>query len=553
MQDRLRLASGMLLAVYVLCHFLNHMLGIVSIELQQSAAKILTLPWNRTILLGVLLAALVIHPLLSMVSLQRRRHLMLPSWQRAQIWLGLLIPPLLSPHLIKALMYTHHFNVDVDYHLVQLTLWIVDLSDGVTQIALFIVTWVHGCIGVWSWAHLKPWYAKWYKSLTAFAWSFPALALAGHVSSGMQIIREVNRNPDLPAEVMLKTGFTMDMIPDVMKMEKISYWVIFAMVLATIMFPMFRHFTLRVRKRGAQLYFADRQKLRINKGATVLEVLQTARIDHPSLCGGLGRCSTCRVRVGKGSDDLQPPSPLEQKVLERIKAPDDVRLACQIRPQEDLKIWPLLTPCVDQPDVFTSIDSRHGQELVVAVLFADLRGFTAFSEKRLPFDVLFVLNRYFRFMGTAIEEEGGRLDKFIGDGIMALFGLDGDPKKGCKNALKAAKAMGRELEKLNGSLADELDEPLRIGIGIHVGNVIVGEMGHGPARQLTAIGDTVNSASRLESLTKEHGAQLVVSQDVTQRAGIDMEDFPLMELNIRGRLDPLPARVVVALNELELE
>jgi adenylate cyclase len=553
MQDRIRLASGMLLAVYVLSHFLNHMLGTVSIELQQSAAKFLTTPWNRSPLLWVLLTALVLHPLFSMLTLQRRRHLILPAWQRAQIWLGLLIPPLLSPHLIKAFMYTHKFNVDVSYPLVQLSLWVVNLGDGAAQIALFIVTWVHGCIGVWSWAHIKPWYAKWHKSLTAFAWSFPALALAGHVSSGMQIIREVNRNSDLPGEVMLKTGFTMDMEPSVLEMVTISQFSIFTILIVTLMFPMVRHFMLRLQQRGAQLVFADKHKFRINKGATVLEVLQTARIEHPSLCGGLGRCSTCRVRVGKGSENLQPPSALEQKVLERINAPDDVRLACQTRPQEDLKAWPLLTPCADQPDVLTAVDSRHGQELVVAVLFADLRGFTAFSEKRLPFDVLFVLNRYFRFMGTAIEEEGGRLDKFIGDGIMALFGLDGDPQKGCQNALKAAKAMGRELEKLNYSLDDELDDPLRIGIGIHVGNVIVGEMGHGSARQLTAIGDTVNSASRLESLTKEHGAQLVVSQDVTQRAGVDMEDYPLMELNIRGRSDPLAARVVVSLHELVLE
>ncbi|MBF0446509.1 MAG: adenylate/guanylate cyclase domain-containing protein, partial [Magnetococcales bacterium] len=453
----------------------------------------------------------------------------------------------------KALMYTHQFNVDTSYPLVQLTLWVVSLGDGAAQIALFIVIWIHGCIGVWSWAHLQPWYAKWHKSLTAFAWSFPALALAGHVSSGMQIIREVNRNPDIPGEVMQKYGFTMDMVPSVMEIVTISQFSIFAIIIITLMFPMVRHFMLRLQQSGAQLIFADKQKLRIDKGATVLEVLQTARIEHPSLCGGMGRCSTCRVRVGKGSEDLQPPSHLEQTVLERINAPDDVRLACQTRPQEDLKIWPLLTTCVDQPDVLSAVNNRHGQELVVAVLFADLRGFTAFSEKRLPFDVLFVLNRYFRFMGTAIEEEGGHLDKFIGDGIMALFGLDGNAQKGCQNALKAAKAMGLELEKLNSSLADELDDPLRIGIGLHVGNVIVGEMGHGSARQLTAIGDTVNSASRLESLTKEHGAQLVVSQDVTDLAGIDMDDYPLMELNIRGRSDPLAARVVVALHELDLE
>jgi adenylate cyclase len=136
---------------------------------------------------------------------------------------------------------------------------------------------------------------------------------------------------------------------------------------------------------------------------------------------------------------------------------------------------------------------------------------------------------------------------------MALFGLDGNAKQGCKNALQAAKAMGSELEKLNDSLIDELDSPLRIGIGIHVGEVIVGEMGHGHARQLTAIGDTVNTASRLEGLTKEHKAQLVVSEAVSQLAGVALEEYPQQALTIRGRLDPLPARVVVNVHELLIE
>jgi adenylate cyclase len=423
MQSQIRLASGMVLAFYVLCHFTNHAFGIISIELQESAAPFLTHPWNRTLLLWPLLSALLVHPLLAMVSLQRRRHLILPRWQRIQIWLGLLIPPLLTSHLVKSLVYAHKFEVEASYPLVQLTLWVVSLGDGLLQILLFLTIWIHGCIGFWSWAHLKPWYATWRKRLAAFAWSFPAIALSGHISSGMQVRRGVLSNPQLPGEIQKKASFSMDMVPTVVEMVTTTQWIVTSMVVATLIFPMGRHFLLRLHQRGAQLFFADQHKLTVRKGATVLETLQTARIDHPSLCGGLGRCSTCRVKVGKGSESLKPPAPLEKQVLEHIKAQDDVRLACQIRPEQDLKIWPLLTPYVGQPDVLTTVDQRHGKELVVAVLFADLRGFTSFSEKRLPFDILFVLNRYFRFMGTAIEKEGGHLDKFIGDGIIRVLKL----------------------------------------------------------------------------------------------------------------------------------
>src|SRR5205814_7500895 len=134
---------------------------------------------------------------------------------------------------------------------------------------------------------------------------------------------------------------------------------------------------------------------------------------------------------------------------------------------------------------------------------ADIRGFTALSEGRLPYDIVFVLNRYFAAMGRAVESAGGRVDKFIGDGVMALFGVSNTPEEGCRQALAAARLMSVRLVELNEALRAELNEPLRIGIGIHAGSVIVGEMGYGSATTITAIGDAVNTASRLESLCKE--------------------------------------------------
>jgi len=111
-------------------------------------------------------------------------------------------------------------------------------------------------------------------------------------------------------------------------------------------------------------------------------------------------------------------------------------------------------------------------------------------------DVVFLLNRYFAVMGQGIESSGGRVDKFIGDGIMALFGIDGDPAKAFRHALAAAFRMSGRIDDLNRTFADDLPRPLRIGIGIHFGNVVLGEMGWGRATSLTAIGDCVNTASR---------------------------------------------------------
>lgn len=138
---------------------------------------------------------------------------------------------------------------------------------------------------------------------------------------------------------------------------------------------------------------------------------------------------------------------------------------------------PLLPPNANPRDGFAKAPSTQGEEQGIAVLFADIRDFTALSEQKLPYDVVFILNRYFRPMGEAIEGAGGRVDKFIGDGIMALFGVDESPEHGSATALQAARNMALRLDKLNDLLKADLPAPLRIGIGIHVGPAIIGEMG----------------------------------------------------------------------------
>jgi adenylate cyclase len=147
-------------------------------------------------------------------------------------------------------------------------------------------------------------------------------------------------------------------------------------------------------------------------------------------------------------------------------------------------------------------------------------------------------------MGHAVEEAGGRVDKFIGDGIMALFGIDEGAAAGCRNALEAARLMSLRLDELNREVAADIDTPLRMGIGIHVGPVIVGEMGYGPATQLTAVGDAVNTASRLETMSKEFECELVLSEEVATQAGTDLSAYPHHEVEIRGRRQPLGVRAV---------
>ena len=237
-------------------------------------------------------------------------------------------------------------------------------------------------------------------------------------------------------------------------------------------------------------------------------------------------------------------------MLDRVGAPPNVRLACQIRPTKPLEITPLLPANASPRDGHRKPAHLQGRDKEVAILFADIRAFTQFAETKLPYDVVFVLNRYFSAMGEAIAAAHGHLDKFIGDGVMALFGIETDSARGCRDAIAGARLMALKLRELNEALRNDLKEPLRIGIGVHVGPVIIGEMGYGQSTSLTAIGDAVNTASRLETLTKEYGAQLIVSRRVERYSGLDLGVHRSDEVEIRGRKEPMEIRVIDDAGEL---
>ena len=213
---------------------------------------------------------------------------------------------------------------------------------------------------------------------------------------------------------------------------------------------------------------------------------------------------------------------------------------------------PLLIPNVSLNQSLWKKTNYAGTDMDVAVLFADLRGFTAMAEDKLPYDVVFILNQYFQFMGHAIEAHNGHVDKFIGDAIMAVFGIKSDLDQACRDALAAARSMRFQLDRLNVQLEDELPAPLKLGCGIHCGHVIIGEMGYKEMNNLVAIGDATNTASRLESLTKDHDCDLVVSKAVLDTAGVSMNGAPSLTVELRGKQKPLEVYLVRDVKGMEV-
>jgi adenylate cyclase len=553
MVRRVRLTTGLVLFAYVATHLLNHTLGLVSLEAMETGRGWFLTLWRNPVGTAALYASLVIHFGLALWAIYIRRRMDYSFGEAAQLILGISIPALLALHFVGSRGAHELAGTNDTYTFVLLAQFKFSTVDAVwRQGAGLLAAWIHGCIGLTYWLRLKPFFPHWRFILFAAALLLPVLALLGYIDAGRAVLALAEsaewrraalaaiHPPDRAAQAVL------------LAIRDGIWWAVGGGVAMALAARVIRQAAERNRN-SIRITYPDGRGVSIPPGTTILEASRLGAIPHAAVCGGRRRCSTCRVRVTDGADALPAPSAEEQKVLDRIEAPPHVRLACQTRPAGDVSVMPLLPPTATAREGFARPGYLRGQEREIAILFADLRDFTRFSERKLPYDVVFVLNRYFAGMGAAVEGAGGHLDKFIGDGVMALFGIETDIAVGCRQVINAARLMGERLEELNRSLEHDLDEPLRIGIGIHVGHAIIGEMGYGQATSLTAVGDAVNTASRIEAMTKEYKAQLVLSEDVATRAGIDLDGFTTHELPVRGRMEPIRAVVKLRTSDLTEE
>jgi adenylate cyclase len=547
---KLRLATGLVLFAYVTLHLVNHVAGLWSLPVMDAVRGAMRALWWSIPGTVILYGSLAVHGILALYGLYLRRRLMLSFNEGLQVVLGLAIPLLLLGHVMDTRVAATFFDMQVDYLTTVLAQWHVDPMTGLRQLAALFAVWIHGCLGLYNWLFLKPWFARWRLTLFAFALLIPTLALTSWLDITRQALA-LNVDPAwfeaFKARVQWPGAAEGAAVERLMNIFTFGF---LGVLVLTLGLRFLR--TYWERWRGiVRLTYDGGKIVQFPHGHSILEASRTAVIPHASVCGGRGRCSTCRVRIIRGAENLPPASAAEQKVLDRVKAGAQVRLACQTRPRGgEVEVMRLLPASAEAADGFARPGYYQGQELEIAILFADLRAFTKLSEKKLPYDVVFLLNRYFDAMGTAITQCGGHLDKFIGDGVMALFGIEDGPEAGCRAALAAARQMGLRLEELNRALVHDLDDPLRIGIGIHCGPAIVGMMGYGAATTITAIGDSVNTASRLETQTKEYGAQLVVSQTTVARAGVDLSAFEQHDVLIRGRTEPMKVHVIALSRDL---
>lgn len=547
---QVRLICGIILFSYVVSHFLNHALGNISVDAMEAGVYYHTLFWQFLPVAIVFYTAALTHMGLGIYALYQRRQFRWRTIEPLQLVLGLSIPALVMAHVIGVRLGQTLYGHEKLYPQ-ELYLFFVAAPGRLWQMTiLLLIAWVHGCIGIYFWLRLKPFFTRAAPYLLAAAVLIPTLSLLGIYQGGRSIELEADdgewRTHNLTRR-QVGTVAEADTLERIAGGLTVAYFGLLGLALAARGVRAWRE------RRGGMiaLSYGNGKTVRVPKGLSVLEASLRHNVPHASVCGGRARCSTCRIRVIGDHGALPQPSQREAFVLARVGTADpSIRLACQLRPDSDLSFFQLFAPHTHAADGRASTPARIGQERYLVSLFVDMRGSTQLAEKRLPFDTVFIVNRFLGAVSQAVIENGGQPNQFVGDGMLALFGLAADPQTACRQALKAAAGIATHIDELNELLSHDLRQPIRFGIGIHGGEVIIGDIGYRDHIVFTALGDAVNVAARLQDMTKTLACEAIVSEEVRRTADLAEDALPQQEVAIRGRDEPLAVRVVADTREL---
>jgi len=546
---QIRLVCGLVLFAYLVSHFLNHALGNISLDALAWGVHYHVLFWQLLPVAIIFYTAALLHAGLGIWALYERRQFRWKAIEPLQLVLGLSIPMLLIAHVVGVRLGHTLFGQAKLYPQVLYGYWVVNSHRMYLTLSVLVVAWIHGSIGLYFWLRMKALFKPAAPFLLAAAVLVPTLALLGLYQGGRSVAEESTSAEWRAANLSrdkVGTPEQQDILDRIVGHLMIGYLGLIGFVLAA------RGVRALNERRGGMisLSYGNGRTVRVPKGLSVLEASLRHQVPHASVCGGRARCSTCRIRVIGDCAMLPEPSNREAFVLNRVGTGSDpaIRLACQLRPETDISFFQIFMP--QTAAAGASGPSHIGEERYLVSMFVDMRGSTRLAEHRLPFDTVFVVNRFLGAISQAVIECGGQPNQFLGDGQLALFGLATNRQTACRQALKAAAMIAANVAQLNQFLEHDLREPIRFGIGIHCGEVIVGDIGYRDHMVFTALGDAVNVAARLQDMTKSLGCEAILSEEVCATAGIAADALPRQHVEIRGRNEPMIVRTVAGTHVL---
>jgi len=506
----LRMASGLILFFYITTHLINHALGVISLGTAEAGMAIAVEVWYSLPGTILLYGATAVHVLMALIAVYERRTFRLPPLEIIRIALGFSMPILLIGHAASTRLAYDIYGLSSDYTRIVGVLWASGQQGW--QLGLMAPGWIHGCLGLNFAFGRRPWFRRLRPVLFAVALLVPVFAAMGFIAMG----RELATGPGVAAAMeYLSPANAVQRLAIQQWKDNLLNWY-FSIIFAAFMAREIRNLVERRRKGLVKVAYPG-QTVSIPRGWSVLEASRSFHLPHASMCGGRARCSTCRVRVTAGQEHCAPPAKDEQDTLARIGAPADVRLACQLRPQGNVSVVPIVRTA--RP-VYRATAPRRNAEQDVVVLYCDFRNRTDFASDHLPQDLLHILTVYIDGLSHAIRSAGGVVSTIESDSICALFGIDAGAEVCAQRALQAVGAIEGVISDLNNRLGRHEDDRLKISVVVHAGHAAIGEIGSSEPPMVLAIGQAADVANEMRKLAAERDRAFAISERVYHDAGL---------------------------------
>jgi adenylate cyclase len=360
MTRTIRIISGLVLFAFAATHLVNAAFGLHSIEAMDAARPYLLGPWSNPVGSFLLIGSFFAHTALGFVAIYWRSTLRMSTTDGVQLAASLAIVPLLTPHVIGTAVAAQ-YGIVPSYASLIPYFWIWAPEEGLRQVLLLAVLWIHGCVGVVTWARIQPWWTRVGAVLQPLAVAIPILALVGFVEAGNQAIEAAENPPPAiaeqaapPAEAQEQPEAASTLSRDEILaiISRINWGVFYAYLACLAAVMAARQLRLAGERRTLRIAFAEGPTVTAAVGLSVLEIAEQNNVAVAHLCRGRGRCGTCRVVPTTGEAALPEPDEYERATLARVGAGPGERLACQLRPGPgNLSLERVLAPFIRPADL----------------------------------------------------------------------------------------------------------------------------------------------------------------------------------------------------------
>ncbi|MCC6777179.1 MAG: 2Fe-2S iron-sulfur cluster binding domain-containing protein [Hyphomicrobiales bacterium] len=503
----LRLATGLVLLLYVTMHLANHALGLISLDTAEAALRVTVVIWQSLPGTVLLYGAAFVHFLMALWAVYERRTFRLPPGELLRITLGFALPILLIGHVAATRLAYELYALAPDYSRVVANLWVSDAQG--RQLGLLAPGWLHGCLGLHFAFHHRPFYQRIRLGLFAGALLLPTLSALGFVAMG----RHLSEGPAAAA-----ASFQLFSPTYAAQRTAIASWrdgmivTYCALIAAAFGARTVRNAIERGRDHLISIAYPGRT-LRVPRGWSVLEASRSFHLPHAAMCGGRARCSTCRVRVIAGDGCCPPPKADEQRILAQINAPTDIRLACQLRPLGDVSVIPLVR--TERPNYQLELQERTAEQDIV-VLVCDLVPADR-SGACLAQDYFYGISRYIEALAQAVRVAGGTISSADTESLTALFGLATGTARGAAQALNAGDAIKAAVDSLDQRIG--LRSRVRVKVAIHAGRAVLGAVDVVERPATLAVGAAIELTNEIRRAASTHDRMFAISQPVYDLCG----------------------------------